>query len=114
VAEARARWTVRRYDYSSLDLEVESAGRNVLYWADGFDPSWRAWVDGTEVVVHRANLAFKAVFVPPGRHAVRFEYRPMAIVVTGLLFVALGFAGAVVGVWALASPPRLPRFGRHA
>jgi hypothetical protein len=114
MTEARARWTVRRYDYNSLDLEVETPARAVLYWADGCDPSWRAWVDGIEVVVHRANLAFKAVFVPPGRHAVRFEYRPAAIVVTGLLFVALGFAGGILGVWALASPPRLPRFGGRA
>jgi hypothetical protein len=105
---------VGRYDYNSLDLEVDALVRGVLYWADGFDPYWRAWVDGKEVTVHRANLAFKAVFVPPGRHAVRFEYRPTPIVVTGLLFVAMGFAGVTLGVWALASPPRLPRFGRRA
>ena len=114
MADARARWTVRHYDYNALDLEVETPARVVLYWADGFDPSWRAWIDGTEVVVHRANLAFKAVFVPPGLHAIRFEYRPVAIVVTALLFVALGFGGAIVGVWALASPRRLPRFGGRA
>ena len=52
--------------------------------------------------------------MPWGRHAVRFEYRPTAIVVTGLLFVAMGFAGAILGVWALASAPRLPRFGGRA
>jgi len=104
------RWDVRRYDYNSLELEVDAPARGVLYWADGYDPHWRAWGDETEVPVHRANLAFKAIFVPPGRHAVRFEYRPTAIVVTGLLFVAMGWAGVVLGVWALASPPRLPRF----
>jgi hypothetical protein len=77
-------------------------------------PVYYAWVDGKEVEVDRANLAFKAAFVPAGRHAVRFEYRPTPIVVTGLLFVAMGFAGAALGVWALASRPRPPRFGRRA
>ncbi|HSL47960.1 MAG TPA: YfhO family protein [Candidatus Deferrimicrobiaceae bacterium] len=105
---------IGRWDYNTLALDVDAPAAAVLYWADGFDPSWRAWVDGKEVAVHRANLAFKAVFVPPGRHAVRFEYRPTAIVVTGLLFVAMGFAGAILGVWALASAPRLPRFGGRA
>lgn len=111
-AEGPGAWRsdVRRYDYNSLDLEVETPGRGVLYWADGFDPHWRAWVDGGEVPVHRANLAFKAVFVPAGRHAVRFEYRPTLLVVTSLLFVALGFAGAAAAVWALATPAR----GRRA
>jgi hypothetical protein len=107
------RWNVRRYDYNSLELDVEAPTRGVLYWADGYDPHWRAWVDTVEVPVLRANLAFKAVFVPAGRHAVRFEYRPTAIVVTGLLFVALGGAGAGLAVWALASPPRVPRFARR-
>ncbi len=103
-------WLVRRYDYNSLDLEVEAPARGLLYWADGFDPHWRAWVDGKEVPVHRANLAFKAVFVPPGRHTVRFEYRPTLLLVTSLLFVGLGFAGAATAAWALATPARLPRF----
>jgi hypothetical protein len=104
-------WLARRYDYNSLDLEVEAPARGLLYWADGFDPHWRAWVDGKEVPVHRANLAFKAVFVPPGRHAVRFEYRPMLLLVTSLLFVGLGFVGAASAVWALATPARLQRLG---
>lgn len=101
------RWLVRRYDYNSLDLEVEAPAMGLLYWADGFDPHWRAWVDGKEVPVHRANLAFKAVFVLPGRHAVRFEYRPTLLLVTSLLFVVLGFVGAINAVWALATPARL-------
>jgi hypothetical protein len=100
------RWEARRYDYNSLDLEVDAPDRGVLYWADGFDPYWRARVDGEEVPVHRANLAFKGVFVPAGHHAVRFEYRPTPIIVTGLLFVALGFAGVLVATWAAVTPPR--------
>jgi hypothetical protein len=103
-------WLVRRYDYNSLDLEVEAPARGLLYWADGFDPHWRAWVDGKEVPVHRANLAFKAVFLPPGRHAVRFEYRPTLLLVTSLLFVGLGLVGAASAAWALATPARLQRF----
>jgi hypothetical protein len=113
-AAPSGRLDIGHWDYNTLALDVETPADAVLYWADGFDPYWRAWVDGKEVAVHRANLAFKAAFVPAGRHAVRFEYRPTPIVVTGLLFVAMGFAGAALGVWALASPPRPPRFGGRA
>jgi hypothetical protein len=103
------RWTVNDYDYNSLALTVEAPGGGVLYWADGYDPYWRAWVDGVEVAVHRANLAFKAIFLPEGRNTVRFEYRPTPIVVSGLLFVIMGFVGAAVAVWALVTPARRPR-----
>jgi hypothetical protein len=105
------RWTADRYDYNSLALTVDAPAPGVLYWADGYDPYWRAWVDGTEVPVYRADLAFKAIFVPAGGHVVRFAYRPTPIVISGLLFVSLGFVGAVLAVWALATPvlpsPRL-------
>jgi len=104
------RWTAERYDFNSLDLIVDAPRTGVLYWADGYDPHWKASVDGTEVPVHRANLAFKAIFVPEGRHAVRFEYRPTALVVSSLLFVAMGFLGVGMAAWALATP-RVACFG---
>jgi uncharacterized membrane protein YfhO len=105
---------VNHYDYNSLALTVEAPHAGVLYWADGYDPHWRAWVDGMEVPVHRANLAFKAIFIPDGQHAVRFAYRPTALIVSSLIFVSMGFAGAAVAVWALATPARLLRLARAA
>lgn len=104
-------WRVKAYRYNSLSLTVTAPSRGVLYWADGYDPRWRAWVDGAEVPVHRANLAFKGVLLEPGRHAVRFQFRPTAIVVTSVVFVALGFVGAGLTVWALWAPA--PSRGRR-
>jgi hypothetical protein len=111
-AAASGRLDIGRWDYNTLAVDVETPAAAVLYWADGFDPSWRAWVDGKEVAVHRANLAFKGVFVPTGRHIVRFKYQPTPIIATGLLFVALGFTGVGVTGWALATPPRSTRLSR--
>jgi hypothetical protein len=111
-AAASGRLDIGRWDYNTLAVDVETPAAAVLYWADGFDPSWRAWVDGKEVAVHRANLAFKGVFVPTGRHTVRFKYQPTPIIATGLLFVALGFTGVGVTGWALATPPRSTRLSR--
>jgi len=50
-----------------------------LVTLEGYDPDWRASVDGRPVPVQRANLAFRAVPVPAGRHVVEQRYLPGSI-----------------------------------
>jgi hypothetical protein len=48
-------------------------------------PGWHAEVDGRERPIRAADLAFRAVAVPPGRHTVRFFYRPTSVIPGGVL-----------------------------
>ncbi len=68
------RWLGRRADRQQL--ETDSPRRALLVLADAYDPGWKASVDGAPVAVLRANLAFRAVPVPEGRHRVELVYRP--------------------------------------
>ncbi len=62
--------------------------------ADAFDPGWKGLVDGKPVPVLPANVAFRGVPVPAGRHVVEMRYRPRS--------VRLGFAiSLVVGLGVL-------------
>jgi hypothetical protein len=74
-----------------LDSELSADGYVVL--VDGYDPGWRAWVDGRRVPLLRANVAFRAVAVRAGRHTVEMAYRPAAalagLAVSGLTCLAL-------------------------
>jgi hypothetical protein len=67
---------VTGFDSNSLEAEVDVAAGNGawLLYADGFHPAWHATVDGRPAKVVPANLAFKAVELPPGRSRVRFEF----------------------------------------
>jgi len=38
-------------------------------------PAWKAFVDGHSTPLLRANHAFQAVEMPPGKHDLRLEYR---------------------------------------
>jgi len=64
------------FDPNSMLLEVNSEADCVLYYGDGFHRSWRAFIDGRESRVYRANMAFKAVILEKGRHTVHFVYDP--------------------------------------
>lgn len=71
---------------------VESNGASEVYRVDGltggflvrsvsFAPGWRAWVDGVEAPVMRANYLFQAVAIPAGSHEIELRYEPRAVVV---------------------------------
>ncbi|MEE8217487.1 MAG: YfhO family protein [Vicinamibacteria bacterium] len=81
-------------DRVRLAVELSAEGHVVL--VDTHDPGWRAHVDGRPAALLRANVAFRAVAVPAGRHVVEMVYRPplalAGLVVSGLsllLIVAL-------------------------
>ncbi len=85
-------------DRVRLDAELSADGYVVL--VDGHDPGWRVRVDGRPAPLLRANVAFRAVAVPAGRHVVDMVYRPTAALV-GLVVSGITLAALVV---AFAAP----------
>lgn len=90
-----------RADRVRLDATLEGDGYVVL--VDTYDPGWRASVDGSEAPVLRANLAFRAVPVPSGRHVVELVYRPLSVT-AGLLLSVATLAASALLVFRAASP----------
>lgn len=84
------------FDPNSLLLEVNSEADCLLYYSDGFDRSWRAFIDGKESRIYRANMAFKAVILEKGRHTVRFVYDPKFYKVTLFCYFAGLFIAAII------------------
>jgi len=83
-----------------VDLKVEKARPLIL--ADTYDPGWRAFVDGRETHIYRANYVQRMIYLPAGAKQVRFIYEPQAVRVgLGVSLVALAtFLG--LQLWAFA------------
>ena len=74
--QGRAR--IVSYRNTEVVLEADSPDGGFLVLNDLWHPWWLAEVDGKPAEILRANVLFRAVAVPPGRHTVRFVFRPIA------------------------------------
>lgn len=72
------RSVISRYENTRVEIDVSTPRPGFLVLNDVWHPWWRAKVDGVPARVRRANVLFRAVAVPAGRHRVRFEFAPFA------------------------------------
>src|SRR5205085_10384813 len=91
VAIIRAHRVAPHYE---LGADVRGAGRIVSSEASG--PGWRGRIDDQRAKVERANRAFLAFYVPPGRHHIRVGYRPDAFVFGRAISLAALIAFAAI------------------
>lgn len=90
--------TVKYLSYEEQEsiVKVNTESHGLLFVSDTWYPSWRAYVDGKETKIYRANYAFRAVAIPTGEHEVKFIYKPDSfydgIKVSSISFVALLFS----------------------
>jgi len=88
---------LREFRPDRVRLEVATSDPGFVVLVDAYDPGWSAQVDGRPASVLRANVAFRAVAVPAGRHIVELRYRPT----TALLGLGISALTLVAGAaWA--------------
>ncbi|WP_448545979.1 YfhO family protein [Roseiflexus sp.] len=83
--------------YSSNRVVIQAIVEqdSMLFLSDAYYPGWRATVNGQETSIYRANLAFRAVYLPAGEHRVEFIYDPLTFKI-GLGMTLTGFVLAVI------------------
>ena len=67
------------YQRNSVIIDVVASEAGVLVLHDIHYPGWEATVDGERRPILRANLLFRGVEVPAGRHRVEFHFRPISL-----------------------------------
>jgi hypothetical protein len=66
------------YRNTEVIIEADSPDGGFLVFNDLWHPWWFAEIDGKPAPILRANVLFRAVVMPSGRHTVRFRFRPVA------------------------------------
>jgi Bacterial membrane protein YfhO len=76
-----------RYENELVTIATSTHNEGILVLADSYYPGWKAFVDGREEVIRKANLFFRAVPLPAGNHTVEFRYEPRSFMI-GLIVSA--------------------------
>ncbi len=77
VGGTRGTARLARYANTDVDVDVDAPSGGILLLNDVWHPWWRATVDGKPTEILKADVIFRAVVVPPGRHVVRFTFHPL-------------------------------------
>ena len=65
------------YHNTSITIDADSPDGGWLVLNDIWHPWWFATLDGKDVAILKANVLFRAIELPPGRHTVHFAFEPV-------------------------------------
>ena len=79
-------YEVKYLDYKEQEsrIEVRTQRDGLLFVSDTFYPGWKAYVNGVETKIYKADFAFRAVKVPRGDHEIRFIYKVKSVTLSFL------------------------------
>jgi len=77
VSLREATTTLDTYRNTEVQVTVDAPRPGFLVLNDVWHPWWFGTVDGKPADILRANVLFRAIQVPAGRHVVRFEFKPI-------------------------------------
>jgi Bacterial membrane protein YfhO len=102
--------SIMQYEPERVIVETNSPGQAWLVLADAWYPGWRAQVDGRPADLMRADMLFRAVPVPAGRHWVEIIYDPASFR-TGVVISMAAMIGciAILWLWPFKSQSNKPR-----
>lgn len=102
---------IEKYGDENIYLNVKASGNNFLFLGDTYvGKGWKAYVDGNETNIYRANHNFRGIIVPAGEHKIHFEYLPESFVIAknvSLILSSLIVLGLIVSL-GLEMRKRIP------
>jgi len=67
---------VQEYTNNRVKLNITAESDEFLVFSDTYYPGWKAYIDGKQVKVYKANDLVKGIFIPEGKHIIEFDYLP--------------------------------------
>ena len=89
-----------KYTPNEILIKTELDKTGFLFLSDTCYPGWKAYVDGRESKIYRANYMFRALALDKGKHNVKFSYDPLSFKI-GAFISLITVLGLVVVGWRL-------------
>ena len=104
---------ITTYQPNRIELSVSLKTPKMLFMSETYYPGWKVYIDGNESAIYRANYAFRAVPLNPGNHRVVFVYKPLSVILGGVITLVGIVATVLLGTLFSNSDDRLPRPGQN-
>lgn len=78
---------VVKYSPNEVILNVENDGSGILVFSENWYPAWKAYLDGQKTQIYRTYVALRSIFVPQGKHTIRFVYESSTLFFGNVIFL---------------------------
>jgi hypothetical protein len=89
---------------NEVHLKVRATENLLLVLSDTYYPGWKAFVDGKEVKIYRANYNFRAIPLEAGKHEIKFIYDPISFKIGALTSLLAGIGMVVYFLLKIPNP----------
>lgn len=100
--EGESACEITKHSPNEIVLNVETTADGFLVLSEIYYPGWKAYIDGRESKIYKANYIFRALYLTRGSHTVIFKYEPASFQ-TGLCLSLLTLLSMVAvtagGIW---------------
>lgn len=86
-----------KYSNNGITCDVSSQKDGILVFSEIWYPDWKAYLDGEEVEILKANYSFRAMEVPKGTHKIEMKYESDKFNV-GLAISLITIALSIIGI----------------
>jgi uncharacterized membrane protein YfhO len=93
--------TITSYESQDVTVDASLKRRGILVLNDSDYPGWTVDVDGRPGEMVSANYLFRGVPLEPGKHIVRFAYKPRSVRLGAAISVASLFSFSLFGVFRM-------------
>jgi hypothetical protein len=80
---------IEKYSSREIIIRAKLTSPGILLLNDSYSPGWRAYVDGDESKIYRANYLMRAVCLESGSHTIRFLYQPSSFTIGAIISIAI-------------------------
>jgi len=85
------------FDINNIKFDVNTSENGFLFVSEVFYPAWKAYVDGKEVEILRANYSLRGIYLEKGNHTVEMKYESDTFNL-GLKTTIAGLAVLLIGI----------------
>jgi hypothetical protein len=97
----KAQITIKDFAPNRFRLIAKNTEDRKLAVFQQYNHNWRAFVNGNEIPVNRANLAFMSIDLPAGSNEVEFRYQPFTVILSIYFSLAAILVLLIAGVFSL-------------